>query len=280
MAAVFAELSGSENGLGHLLQQSIPQLETARAYAAVVVLAALAVLLLLRPRPRRAPRGAVGPPTKGPRPMIPRPVRAAVLLLALSVTAVTLTACGAKKDTTTTGGGLQHIDLMLDYIPNADHAAVYAAQDIGAFRAAGLDVAIRVPSDAAAPLKLVAAGKADVAISYEPELLLARDKGMRVASFGAVIQKPLTSIMSLNGKVKAPKDLAHKKVGTAGIPYQAAYLKTIVEQANINPKTVHEVNVGFNLEQAMLSKKVDATLGAFWNVEGVDLQRGTSTRPS
>jgi ABC-type nitrate/sulfonate/bicarbonate transport system permease component len=43
IAAVFAEYAGSEDGLGHLLLQSIPQLETARAWAAVVVLAALAV---------------------------------------------------------------------------------------------------------------------------------------------------------------------------------------------------------------------------------------------
>jgi putative hydroxymethylpyrimidine transport system substrate-binding protein len=205
--------------------------------------------------------------------MTRRPARAAVLFLALSATVLALAACGAKKDTTTTSGGVQHLDLMLDYLPNADHAAIYAAQATGAFQAAGLDVSIRVPSDPAAPLKLVAGGKADVAISYEPELLLARDKGLRVASFGALVQKPLTSIMSLGGKVKAPKDLAGKKVGTAGIPYQTAYLKTIVEQANINPESVHQVNVGFNLEQAMLSKKVDATLGAFWNIEGVNLQR-------
>jgi putative hydroxymethylpyrimidine transport system substrate-binding protein len=205
--------------------------------------------------------------------MTRRPARAAVLFLALSAAVLALTACGAKKDTTTTSGGLQHVDLVLDYLPNADHAAIYAAQAIGAFRAAGLDVSIRVPSDPAAPLKLVAGGQADVAISYEPELLLARDKGLRVASFGAVVQKPLTSIISLRGRVKAPKDLAGKKVGTAGIPYQSAYLKTIVEQAGINPKSVHEVNVGFNLVPAMLSKKVDATLGAFWNYEGVQLQR-------
>ena len=37
--------------------------------------------------------------------------------------------------------------------------------------------------------------------------------------------------------------------------------------------SVKEVNVGFNLVPAMLSKKVDATLGAFWNYEGVDLQQ-------
>lgn len=43
IGAVFAEWAGSERGLGHLLLQSTPQLETARAFAAVAILCALAV---------------------------------------------------------------------------------------------------------------------------------------------------------------------------------------------------------------------------------------------
>jgi putative hydroxymethylpyrimidine transport system substrate-binding protein len=202
----------------------------------------------------------------------PRPRAAAAAALSL-LAALALSACGSKEDVTTTRGTMDRVDLVLDYLPNADHAPIYAAQQIGAFRAAGLDVRIRTPSDPASPLKLVAAGQADLAISYEPELLLARDKGLRLAAVGALVQKPLTSIMSLKGKVKAPKDLADKEVGTAGIPYQSAYLKTIATHAGVNPSSIHEVNVGFNLVPSMLSKKVDATLGAFWNVEGVQLQR-------
>jgi putative hydroxymethylpyrimidine transport system substrate-binding protein len=199
--------------------------------------------------------------------------RAAATVLAVLTTALALSACGSKQDVTTTRGGLQRVDLVLDYLPNADHAPIYAAQAIGAFKAAGLDVHIQTPSDPAAPLKLVTAGRADIAISYEPELLLARDKGAHLASIGALVQKPLTSIISLDGKVKTPKDLEGKTVGTAGIPYQSAYLKTIAKEGSVNPASIHEINVGFNLVPSLLSKKVDATLGAFWNVEGVQLQR-------
>jgi putative hydroxymethylpyrimidine transport system substrate-binding protein len=73
--------------------------------------------------------------------------------------------------------------------------------------------------------------------------------------------------------ISDPKQLAGKRVGTAGIPYQSAYLRTILDKAGVDPGSVKETNVGFKLTQAMLSKKVDATLGAFWNYEGVDLQR-------
>ena len=45
IGAVLAEQAGSSDGLGHLLLQAIPQLETPRAYAAVVLLSALALVL-------------------------------------------------------------------------------------------------------------------------------------------------------------------------------------------------------------------------------------------
>ena len=194
-------------------------------------------------------------------------------VLALLALAGGLAACGERREP---GGSaaVQRVRLMLDFFPNADHAGIYAAQAAGEFRRAGLAVELQTPSDPASPLKLLQAGRVDLAISYEPELMLARDKGADLVSVAALVQKPLTSIMSV-GKdgIKNPAQLKGKTVGTAGIPYQSAYLKAILAQANVDAGTVKEVNVGFNLVPAMLSKKVDATLGAFWNVEGVQLQR-------
>ena len=170
--------------------------------------------------------------------------------------------------------------MMLDYFPNADHAGLYAAKEAGLYAKAGLDVKIQPPPDPSAPLKLLRAGRADLAISYEPELLLARDAGRgEPRRVGALVQTPLTSLIALPAAAcKTPKDLAGKRVGTSGIPYQSAYLKTILEKAGVDPSTVKETNVGFNLVPAMLSKKADAALGAFWNFEGVDLQRRGASR--
>jgi len=164
--------------------------------------------------------------------------------------------------------------LVLDYFPNADHVGIYAAMADGEFAKVGLKVTPRTPSDPAAPLKLLAAGKADIVISYEPEVLLARDRGLKVVSVGAIVQKPLTSIIAVGSeRIRRPADLQGKKVGTAGIPYQTEYLRTILEGAKVNPNSVDEINVGFNLVPAMLSKRVDATLGAFWNYEGIELRQ-------
>jgi putative hydroxymethylpyrimidine transport system substrate-binding protein len=192
-------------------------------------------------------------------------------LVVLALAALLLAACGERKEPTA-APAQQRLRLMLDYFPNADHAGIYAAKANGDFSRAGLDVQVQTPSDPAAPLKLLAAGKVDLAVSYEPELLLARDKGLKLVAVGALVQKPLTAIVSI-GKhaIDDPAQLKGKTVGTAGIPYQSAYLKAILSRAGVDPASVKEVNVGFNLVPAMKTKKVDATLGAFWNYEAVQL---------
>jgi putative hydroxymethylpyrimidine transport system substrate-binding protein len=193
------------------------------------------------------------------------------VLLAASV-ALALSACGAKQDVISPAT-TKPFSVMLDWFPNADHAALYSAIADGDFRAVGLNVQPVVPAETAEPLKLLAAGKVDMAISYEPEVLLARDEGLKVVSIGALVQRPLTSIIALpTAHVSSVAQLAGKTVGTAGIPYQAAELHTALQSAGVNPASVKEVNVGFNLIPAMLSGKVAATLGGYWNYEAIQLQ--------
>lgn len=204
-------------------------------------------------------------------------IRRIPLLACLAALALTAAACGEREDPEPSAGGVEKVDLLLDYFPNADHAGIYAAigGGDGPFADVKLDVRPQVPSDPAAPLRLLEAGRADIAISYEPEVLLARDRGAKIISIGALVQTPLTSIVSLGGKdaITRPEDLRGKRIGTAGIPYQDAYLKAILQTAGLEEGDVEKVDVGFNLTPAMISGRVDATLGSFWNVEGVELER-------
>lgn len=192
-------------------------------------------------------------------------------LAALSLLGVLAAGCGVKQEVlrpSTT----ERLQVMLDYFPNADHAALYTAKAAGDFKAAGLDVAIRQPPDPASPIKQVAAGRVDLAISYEPEVLRARDKGLPVVAVGTLVRGPLTSIISLpRAHIASPRDLAGKTVGTAGIDYQQAYLDSILATNNVPRSKVKVRNVGFDLLPALLSGKVDAILGGFWNYEAIDL---------
>lgn len=198
---------------------------------------------------------------------------AVISLLLACVCVVALAACGSKQDTLS-APATKPFTVMLDFFPNADHAALYSAMANGDFEAVGLDVRPQTPADPSTPLELLSAGRVDMAISYEPELLLARDQGLKLVSIGALVQRPLTSIIALpSAHVRKVADLAGKRVGTAGIGYQTAELHTALQAAGVSSRAVQEANVGFNLVPAMLSSKVAATLGGFWNYEAIQLQQ-------
>ena len=209
--------------------------------------------------------------------------RSAALAATLMTAALALgiAACGGGDDATTgSASNPQPFTLDLDWYVNPDHAGIYTALDQGYFEQAGLDVKPQVPSDPSAPIKEVAAGRADLAISYEPEVLLAQEQGLDVEAVAAIVDTPLTSLISLpKAGVESASDLDGKTVGTAGIPYQSDYLETILQSAGLPSSATGEVNVGLNLLPAVIGGRVDAILGGFRNIEGVDLRlRGLDPR--
>ncbi|MBV8948572.1 MAG: ABC transporter substrate-binding protein, partial [Solirubrobacterales bacterium] len=132
-----------------------------------------------------------------------------VLLITALGLALLAGGCGEKQESVSgAASSVQQLTLMLDWFPNADHAGIYQSLAEGDFAKAGLNVHVQVPSDPAAPLRLLAAGKVDAAISYEPEVLLARNRGEPLVSVAALVQKPLTSIVSIgNKRITRPSDL-------------------------------------------------------------------------
>jgi putative hydroxymethylpyrimidine transport system substrate-binding protein len=199
--------------------------------------------------------------------------RLRIASIALGVLALTfaLAACGEKSEGGS--GERQSFSLTLDFYPNPDHAGIYMAQKLGYFEEAGLDVGIDAPSDPAAPVKQVAAGRTDLAISYEPEVALAREHGLDVVAVGALVNRPLTSLIWLKASgIKGVGDLGGRTIATAGIPYQDAFLKTILARVKLTPADVRSVNVGFGLLPALVGGSAQAMLGGYSNVEGVDLR--------
>jgi putative hydroxymethylpyrimidine transport system substrate-binding protein len=193
------------------------------------------------------------------------------LALAVLALSLALAACGEKSEETT--GDREGFSLTLDFYPNHDHAGIYMAEKLGYFEEAGLDVSIATPSDPSLPIKQVATGDSDLAVSYEPEVALAREQGLDVVAIAALVNRPLTSLIWLQKSgIKGVGDLKGKTVATAGIPYQDAFLKTILARVKLTPEDVKAVNVGFGLLPALVGGSAQAMLGGFSNVEGVDLR--------
>jgi len=168
--------------------------------------------------------------------------------------------------------GGQKVTLTLDWTPNPDHIGFYDAQSTGLFAKAGLDVTIRAPSDPTAPLKLVAAGQSDLAVSYEQELFFAAARKLPVVAVAAVVPQPLNSIIAIEPRIRSVRELKGRTVGITGVPSDYAALDTALASEGLTRKDVHVVSVGYNLLPALLAHRVDAVIGVYRNVEGIQLQ--------
>ena len=195
-------------------------------------------------------------------------------LLAAALVAALVVGCGGDGDDASTGGAAaERVELVLDWYPNADHAGIYGAIGEGHFADQGLEVAPSVPSDPAAALKEVGAGRAPFAVSYEPEVILARAQGIPVVAVGAIVTAPLNSIIVRDDAgISRPRDLEGKTVGYAGLPLERPLLETVVRADGGDPEKVRLRNVGYNLSPALAAGRVDALVGAYWNIELVDLR--------
>jgi len=162
---------------------------------------------------------------------------------------------------------------MLDWFPNPDHVPLYAAQQEGYFRQEGVRVTLQVPANTDDPLKLAAVGRVDVAVNYEPNVILARAQGLPVRSIGVLIGQPLTTIMFLKSSgIRSPKDLVGRHVGFAVTGFADAMVDQVMRSAGASTTGVRMVNVGFDLVPALLSHKVDAVVGAYRNYERVQIE--------
>src|SRR5262249_13314761 len=166
----------------------------------------------------------------------------------------------------------QRVTLTLDWPPNPDHVGFYDARDSGLFTRAGLDVQIRAPSDPTAPLKLVGVGKSDLAVSYEQELFFAAAKQLPVVAVAAVVPQPLNSFMAIEPQLKSLRAFKGHLIGITGVPSDYPTLDTALRSVSLTRKDVKVVTVGYNLLPALLSRRVDAVLGVYRNVEGIQLQ--------
>ncbi|HAT1575234.1 TPA: ABC transporter substrate-binding protein [Raoultella ornithinolytica] len=166
----------------------------------------------------------------------------------------------------------EKLTLVLDWYINPDHAPIIVAEQIGAFKAQGLDVKIVPPSDPALPPRLVAAGQADLAITYQPQVHFFADEGLPLVRVGTLINSPLNTIIALDKRIKTPADLKGKKVGYSVSGIEQATLATMAQHDHIDPQSIKLINVNFQLTSALLAGQVDAVIGGYRNIEALELK--------
>jgi putative hydroxymethylpyrimidine transport system substrate-binding protein len=158
--------------------------------------------------------------------------------------------------------------LLLDWFVNPDHGPIIVAQELGFFADQGLEVEVVAPADPSDPPKLVAAGQADLAISYQPSLHLQVAEGLPLVRVGTLVATPLNCLLVLaDGPVKEVEDLKGGKVGFSVAGVEEALLGAVLKTHGLSTSDVELVNVNWSLSPSLMSGQVDAVIGAYRNFE-------------
>lgn len=162
----------------------------------------------------------------------------------------------------------EKLTLLLDWFVNPDHGPLYVAEELGYFEEVGLQITMIEPTDPSQPPLLVAAGQADLAVSYQPQLHLLVEQGIPISRVGTLVATPLNSLVVLeDGPIKSIADLNGATIGYSVGGFETAVLSAMLEQAELTIDDVSLVNVNFALSPSLYSGRVDAVIGAFRNFE-------------
>jgi ABC-type nitrate/sulfonate/bicarbonate transport system substrate-binding protein len=180
--------------------------------------------------------------------------------------ALALSACGEiKTRIDPVASQAQPLTLALDGPANATQAGIFLARSDEALTRAGIDLQVTTASSSEQALDEVEAGKVDVAIATEPEVMLARNRHDKVLSFAAITQGPQATIVSIKRRkhraIASVRDLRGAHVGVSGLASESALLSTMLRRAGVPSGRVKRVDVSANPAAALLSGRVDAYYG-------------------
>jgi putative hydroxymethylpyrimidine transport system substrate-binding protein len=223
-----------------------------------------------------------------------RPFELRVAALLLTVLALAVAGCGGDDEGG--GGGAtgttqaasacagqqlaspEDVTLILDFLPNPVHIAIYQGLATGTYKANNINLKVQTPTSTSDTLRLLATDRADIGIVSLLDFLTSFKQGQPITAFMALEQRPLGSLLALEKSgITSPKDLEGKTVGVTGVPSDLAAVNSMVSDAGGDPGKVKTVTIGFNAVQNLIAGKVDAAVG-FWNAEGVQLQAQEPTK--
>ncbi len=187
--------------------------------------------------------------------------------------------CGGGSDPQTTAKPIRplspprELDITIDGYQGPENVGLLMAYYGGYFERLGLKIWIRTPESRLRPLPYVAEEEVALAVSHQPQVVLAGDKEAPVAAFGSLISQPTLALMwPKKAKIGGIADLKGKTVAITGIPFEKEFLEGVLARAGLKPGDVKIKVADYELVPTLLSGQADAIFGS-WNVEGVELEK-------
>mgnify|MGYP002630112350 CR=1 FL=1 len=191
-----------------------------------------------------------------------------ILSTALIAVMVCTTSSASSATSASSAIAKEKVTVLLDWFVNPDHAPLFVALERGYFADHGLDVEFIAPSNPNDPPKLVAAGKADIAVSYQHQHQMQIDQGLPLVRIATLVATPLNSLVVLaDGPIKSLADLKGKTIGYSVGGFETILLKVMLEKVGLGLSDVKLVNVNFSLSPSLFTGQVDGVIGAFRNFE-------------
>ena len=219
-------------------------------------------------------------------------IKKIIALGAAGTIAFSLAACGSSSTETTTAASgesesesasasseLTDITFCLDWTPNTNHTGFYAAQALGYYEEAGLNVTIVQPPEDGAAL-MCASGQAQFAIEAQDTLAasLDLDEPLGVTAVAGLIQHNTSGIISRAGEgIDSPKGMSNKTYSTWESPIELATLEQVVNEDGGDFDSIKLIPNTITDEPAALKENQTDAIWVFYgwgginaDIEGVD----------
>ncbi|WP_284452574.1 ABC transporter permease/substrate-binding protein [Parachlamydia acanthamoebae] len=247
IAAIAGEWAGGQNGLGMLMLQSRRETDLEITFGALFCLTFISSILYLG-------MAALEKAVKNRKPW-------RLPFNSLAATALVTIVFGCQPSPK-----IKETRLLLDWVPNPNHVALYVGIEKNFFKQRGIDLQILKLHDPSDSLSYLMSGQADLAVYYMVETLQAVQKGAKIAMIGALIEEPLNSLLyRKDDGIRTIEDLNDKIIGYSMDGKSFKSLQSLLKQKKLTPKAMH--NVSFDLVSTLATKRVDAVYDAYWNIE-------------
>jgi len=201
----------------------------------------------------------------------------------MALVAVGISGCGGGGETTEVAETRTEVTethpappellVSLDSLEGPQNIGLLMADQRGYFEDVGLDVSVANPLEQNRPVSYVAKGTDDFALAQQPQVAIAKEKGMPIVAVGSVIPHPTDAMIWLKrSKIDGIADLKGKTIAVPGIPYQERMLWNLLAEAGLSRGDVQVESVAYEVVSKLLDGSADAIFGVSWNLEGAELE--------